>query len=120
MYRRRWPRFLLLFIVFAPIAIFIFGSIVRLLWNGVLHPVLNVNEINFWQALGILVLSKILFTGFMGGGPRRYRRRMMRDWDKLTPEEKERFREEWRNRCGDWGTKPWSSGGEGTQTSTQI
>jgi hypothetical protein len=43
--------------------------------------------INFWQAVGILVLSKILFGGFRGRpGPHMYwRRRMMERWDQMTP-----------------------------------
>jgi hypothetical protein len=118
MKRRRWPRFLFLILIIGPIAIFVFGSVVMLLWNNVLTPVLNVREVTFWQALGLLVLSKILFTGFMGGGRRQYRRRMMRDWERLTPEEKERFRDEWKNRCGPWGEKPWNAGSNTAQPST--
>jgi hypothetical protein len=118
--KRRWPRFLFFLLVVGPLAIFIFGSVVMLLWNNVLTPVLKVGEVTFWQALGILVLSKILFAGFMGGGGRRYyRRRMWRDWEKLTPEEKERYREEWRNRCGPWSERQWNAG-TGTETSSQI
>ena len=119
-YRRRWPRFLLFALILVPLAIFIFGSIVQLLWNNVLAVVLNVHTVTFWQALGILALSKILFTGFMGGGRRYYRRRMMPDWDKLSPEEKEKFRQEWRDRCGPWGERAWNSGSESSQTSTQA
>jgi len=57
--------------IFIPIAIvagvFIFGSLVMFLWNSILPAVLGVSIITFWQALGILVLSKILFGGFRGG-----------------------------------------------------
>ena len=57
-----------IFIPFAIAAgIFLFGWVVMQLWNGILPSVLGVNTITFWQAIGILVLSKILFGGFKGG-----------------------------------------------------
>jgi len=48
--------------------------------------------ISFWQALGLLVLSKILLGGFRGRpGPRMFwRRRMMERWAQMTPEEREK------------------------------
>jgi hypothetical protein len=86
---------------------FIIGAVVMLLWNNVLAPVVHISTISFWQALGILVLSKILFGGFRGGGwgPRNYywKRRMMQKWNNMTPEEKQRFKSQWEARCGDWG-----------------
>ncbi|HLK29797.1 MAG TPA: hypothetical protein VKT28_14560 [Puia sp.] len=82
----------------------IFGGIVMLLWNNVLVPVLHISLISFWQAVGILVLSKILFGGFRGGGPwgrrREWKEKMRQRWENMTPEEKEKFKEEWQNRCG--------------------
>jgi Ca2+/H+ antiporter, TMEM165/GDT1 family len=94
--------------IFIPIAIaagvFIFGSVVMLLWNGILPAVIGVSTITFWQALGILALSKILFGGFGGahghhkcngdGHERKGR------WMHLSPEERETMKEEWRSRCG--------------------
>lgn len=84
-------------------AIFGFGAVVMLLWNAILPDVLHVTTITYWQALGILVLSKILFGGFVGGGgkkcggPSRGFREKFRN---MTDEEKARFKEAWRNRCG--------------------
>ena len=110
----RIGRMILLFILIAPIAIFIFGSVIMLLWNNVLTPVLHVSTITFWQGLGILVLSKILFGGFRGGpGPRRqyWKQRMMQKWDNMTPEEKEKFKQGWQSRCGEWGYRSSERGG---------
>src|SRR4051812_29683327 len=54
------------------------GFIVESLWNAVVSPVFGWRLITFWQALGLLLLSKILFGGFHrhvgGGGP--WKRRM--------------------------------------------
>jgi len=93
--------------IFIPIAIaagvFIFGSVVMLLWNALLPAVFGISTITFWQALGILVLSKILFGGF--GGHRGYQKyhshspEWREKWMNMTPEEKEKLRTEWRVRC---------------------
>ena len=94
--------------IFAPIAIaagiFIFGSVVMLLWNALLPAVLGVGTITFWQALGILILSKILFGGFSGGhGHHRSHHGGMHNmrgkWMHLNPEEREKMKTEWRSRC---------------------
>ena len=90
--------------IFAPLAIvagvYIFGSLVMLLWNGILPAVFGFHTITFWQALGILVLSKILFGGFGGhhrhGHSGHYHNSK---WMHLTPEEREKMKEEWRSRC---------------------
>jgi len=96
--RRRW-----FFIGPAAIAglalvIFLGGEIVKLLWNWLLPTLFGWREITFWQAFGLLALCRILFGGF--GGHRSYRsgiRRRMAErwaerWDRMTPEERERFR----------------------------
>ncbi len=105
MNRSFWPRRIFLFVLFAACAIIVFGGIVMLLWNNILVPVLSIHAITFWQALGILVLSKILFGGFRGGwaGKRHYwKQRMQQKWNNMTPGEKERFKQEWQKRCGGW------------------
>ena len=108
----RTIRIILLVLFVGPVAIFIFGSIVMWLWNNALVPVLHISEVTFWQALGILVLSKILFGSFRGGRSRRdypsWKERIKQKWDRMTPEEKEKFKEKWKDRW--WrGYKPWDS-----------
>ena len=55
-----------------------------------------------WQAVGILALCRILFGGFGHRGFYRsnFRRRMSERWEQMTPEERERFRQGIRARCG--------------------
>lgn len=98
-------------VLFIPIFIggfFLFTFLVMLLWNAILPAVIPaIKAVSFWQAMGILVLSKILF-GFGGGGwgykRRRWREKMEEKFNAMTPEEKERFKAEWKNRCGGrWG-----------------
>ena len=93
--------------IFIPIAIaagvFIFGSVVMLLWNALLPAVFGIGTITFWQALGILVLSKILFGGFGGHhGHHKYHshsHEWREKWMNMPPEEKEKLRMEWKGRC---------------------
>ncbi|MEJ7680740.1 MAG: hypothetical protein WKG06_23390 [Segetibacter sp.] len=103
MKRSFWMRKIAGFVLMAAAAIMLFTFIVMTLWNSILAPVLNVHIIDFGQALGILILSKILFGGFRGGrwgGRGRYWNSEMRNkWQTMTPEEKEKFKQEWRNGC---------------------
>jgi Ca2+/H+ antiporter, TMEM165/GDT1 family len=94
-------------VLFIPIAIaagiFIFGWVVMHLWNGILPAVLGVSTITFWQALGILVLSKILFGGFKcghGHSKFHYGHDWHHKWMQMSPEEREKMKAEWKERCG--------------------
>jgi len=103
-------------LVFAPLAIlamlffaFLGGEIVKLLWNWLLPDLFGWRTITFWQALGLLVLCRILFGGFGGHRSvrsnvgRRMRERMHEKWEGMTPEEREKFRDAMRDR---WGFVP--------------
>ena len=78
------------------------GEIVLQLWNWLLPPLFGLRQITFWQALGILVLCRILFGRLGGPGSYRrgFRRRISERWEQMTPEERERFRQGMRGRCG--------------------
>jgi len=95
-------------VLFVPIfigGVFLFTWGVMLLWNAVLPAAIPaVKAITFWQAMGIFVLSKILFGFNKGWGGRRggWRERMDKKWSTLTPEEKEKIKGEWQHRCGNW------------------
>lgn len=88
--------------LFATLAVTAVSFLVMSLWNVLMPGIFAVRAISFWQALGLLVLSKILFGGFRpyaGGGPR-WRRRMMARWEQMTPEEREKFKQGMRRGCG--------------------
>lgn len=99
-----WFRKISGFIVLAIAFIGLFGWIVMELWNAILVPVLQVGAVTFWQAIGILVLCKILFGGFKKswGEKHKWGNEMKEKWQQMTPEEKEKFKEEWRNKCKTW------------------
>jgi Ca2+/H+ antiporter, TMEM165/GDT1 family len=106
MEKRFKARKLFMFIPLAILGIAVFGFVVMILWNALLPAVLGVKAISFWQALGILVLSKILFGGFSGGRGgmgyrgRQWKQQMQDKWAVMNPEEREKLKAEWKNRCG--------------------
>lgn len=110
--KKFWIKKGLLILIFGIAAILVFGLVVMSLWNAVLPAVLGVKTISFMQALGILLLSKILFGGFGGGrrggwGNKGKWMDMKEKFSGMTPAEKEKFKDEWRNRCGGrWAIRP--------------
>lgn len=102
-----WAKKIAGFIAMGVVFGALLGWIVMTLWNSVLTTVVNVPLIGFWQALGLLVLCKILFGGVgggrWGGGRGKYWNKEMREkWQGMTPEEREKVKEEWRSRCSMW------------------
>ena len=97
--RRKWIFLAPLAIVGLLLFVALGGEVVRQLWNRLLPTLFGVREITFWQAVGILALCRILFGGFGHHGSHS-RRRMGERWDQMTPEERERFRQGMRRRCG--------------------
>jgi hypothetical protein len=85
----------------AVIACIVFGFVVKSLWNILIPPIFGWHTITFWQGLGLLLLTKILFGGFHrhgGGGRNHWKQRMKDRWEHMTPEEREKFRNGMR--CG--------------------
>jgi len=104
--KRFWFKKIFMFVIFFIAAVLLFGAVVMGLWNAILPAVLGVKTITFMQALGILLLSKILFGGFGRRGGWRgekhnaWKGKMAEKWATMTPEEREKFKAEWKNRCG--------------------
>ena len=108
-------------LVFLAMALFIAvgGWVVMSLWNWLTPALFGFRTVTFWQALGLLALCRILFGGFRirGGGVsrsetrKRIAERMAERWEKMTPEERERYRQSWRGR---WCRTPDAAPGEST------
>lgn len=99
---QRWMKRAAKITAIGLVALGIFGFIVMSLWNWLGPSVFGLRPITFWQALGILILAKILFGGFRGrpGYGGHWRRRMRERWDEMSPEERERFRQGAFGSCG--------------------
>lgn len=95
-HRRRYWLFGLGFVILFVLA----GVVVQMLWNGILPAITGAGTLSLLQALGLIILSRILvgawhkprtFYGKPWGAHR---------WMNMTEEEKIKFSREWQNRCG--------------------
>jgi hypothetical protein len=110
--RKRWFWMVPLAILAIAVFTFVGGQIVMLLWNWLLPPLFGWHQITFWQALGLLVLCRVLFGGLGRhghGGP--FRHRMRDGCRRMSPEEREKFRQAMRER--------WEFGASGGQPAGQ-
>jgi len=98
--------------ILIPALLALVSYVVMELWNNLLPAILHVGVINFWQAMGIFILCKILFGfgkggrgfGGFGGGAPWMRNKMEARFNNMTPEEKERFKQKMAERmCGGFG-----------------
>jgi hypothetical protein len=94
-----------LFVFVLPVFLVVFAGLiwgVSALWNWLMPSIFGLRMITYWQALGLMVLSWILFRGFrgpsMGRGPWRYGLRER--WGRMTPAEREEFVKGLNSRCG--------------------
>jgi hypothetical protein len=100
--KRKWifivPLAILAMLLFTVIG----GEIVLHLWNWLVPALFGWRQITFWQALGLLILCRILFGGHRWRGPGRssFRRRMAQRCQPRTPEEREQFRQRVREYFG--------------------
>ena len=103
--KRRWIGKGIKIALFVAVALVVLNFGFMTLWNGLMPALFGWHAIGFWQAAGLLVLSRILFGGLRGRGghPGHWRRRWTGRWEQMTPDEKEKFREGMKNRCGHWG-----------------
>jgi hypothetical protein len=124
--KRWWLFYALKFLVCMVLGALALGFIVMTLWNWLLPDVFNspAMTITFIQALGLLALSRILFSGFgrwgcrhhgCGGGRREHwKKKFEEKLASMTPEEREKFKQNYKKCCnwgpGEEGAKPASEG----------
>jgi len=108
-YRRGgWGWWCIFILPLAAVAVFAVGYVVMALWNCLmpsLFPTLNIGPLTYWHALGLLLLCKILFGGFHRHhrgwrGRRQMNAAWKEKWMQMSDEEKAKFKDEWKNRCG--------------------
>jgi len=99
-FKKRWY----LFIPLAIAGFIAFGFITMHLWNWLMPAVFHLPEITFWQTVGLMLLARlILGFGCHGGRHNEHFRSKMYDkWEKMTPEEREQFREHLRLHQPPW------------------
>ena len=91
-------RFLKIFLM-VVVGVAALSGVVMLLWNWLIPNLfIGGKQIDYVQAMGVLLLSKILFGGFKGHcGNGHWRQHRL---EKMTPEEREKFQTGMRGGCG--------------------
>ena len=95
--KNRKPLFLLI-----PITIFFgIGFVTMVLWNFLIPSLFGLKSITYFQALGLFLLSRILFGSFGFGNkkPPFANAKFKENMINMTDEERQKFKEEWKNRC---------------------
>jgi hypothetical protein len=98
-FRKRWYLFIPLIIA----GFVAFGLATMYLWNWLMPAIFHLPEITFWQTIGLMILSRLIlgFGGHHGRQHDHFRGKMYDKWEKMTPEEREKFREQLKHRV------PW-------------
>jgi hypothetical protein len=95
--KNRKPLFLLI-----PITIFFgTGFVTMLLWNFLIPSLFGLKSITYFQALGLFLLSRIIFGsfGFRNKKPPFANAKFRENMINMNDEERQKFKEEWKNRC---------------------
>ena len=104
--KARWVLRAFKMAAFIVVAMLVIGFVVMGLWNVLVPELFHGPVLTFWQAVGLLLLAHILLRGW---GPWRHshgwrhegwKHRMEEKLAAMTPEEREKFKDEWRRRCG--------------------
>nr|HPH47772.1 hypothetical protein [Chryseolinea sp.] len=93
------------------LAIIAFGFGTMWLWNWLVPTLFNGPIITFWQTLGLILLSKIFFSGFGGkshnhhngnGFGAQWKRRFVEKVSSLSPQEREAFKQKMKDKWCSW------------------
>jgi hypothetical protein len=88
---------ILKYVFFGLLAALAFGAVLMLLWNWLVPDIFGGPELNLLQAIGLLVLSKILFGGlgnrFSSHKKEMWKKHYDSKLSKMNPEEREKFKE---------------------------
>jgi hypothetical protein len=94
------------------------GFITMSLWNWLVPDLFHGPEINYWQALGLFILSKILLSSFGGKGRHHnghWKPYWKNRWASMSPEDRERFKQKMNEKWCRPGQAP-STGDSGSST----
>ncbi|CAL1516632.1 hypothetical protein [Chitinophaga sp. MM2321] len=90
--------------------------VTMLLWNWLIPEIFHGPVITYWQALGLLLLGKLLFgwhnhqRGFGPWGQRgQWKEKIKERMANMSPEQRERMKEHLRNHCGPGRFNRWNN-----------
>jgi len=115
-FRGRWVAKGAAFLMLVLTVVAVVSFVVMSLWNALIPNLFHGPVLQYWQAVGLLILSRLLFGGFRGRGhgwhsrgPGGWRRHWRHHWENMTPEERERLRAKMKERCGWYPDEPPAS-----------
>jgi hypothetical protein len=89
------------------LAILLFGFGTMYLWNWIMPYLFHLPVIDFYMAIGMVLLSKILFGSIRvkngGWGQRRF---WKAKWESMSDDDREKFKQDFAERC----RKKWGKG----------
>jgi len=103
-YQYNWRKRRFFFIPIFLFGLFAMSAIVMILWNAIIPAVSGILPLSYWQAMGVLILCRILFSGFKFRGNHGHRPPFMHPslrnrLMEMTDEERAQFKNQWRERC---------------------
>lgn len=88
------------------IGIFATSAIVMLLWNWIIPGISTLSPLSYWQAMGLLILCRILFGDFHfkrhhhGFRKAHFAHAAFKDkFMDMNENEKQQFKDQWKSRC---------------------
>lgn len=98
------------FLVLGLAVLALLGGLTQALWNWLIPDLFGGPAVSFWQALGLLALSKILFFTFGRSFRSRgthWGYRWKREWEKMSPEQRDQLKARMKEKWCSWegGTK---------------
>ena len=91
------------------LAFLFLGYATMYLWNWIMPYLFHLPTVDFYMAIGMVALSKILLGGIRVNasgaqwGPKKY---WKAKWESMSAEEKDQFKKEFAERCKNkWGKK---------------
>ena len=77
------------------------------IWNRTIPAVFGLKEIDYWQALGLLVISRIMIGGFgfrwaNAGKQKFWRERVKMKMQHMSPDERDEFKRKLSQKCKEW------------------
>jgi hypothetical protein len=113
------------FVVIGVLAVVAFGLLTQFLWNWLVPELFAGPIISFWQALGLLLLSKLLFWGMSSGKGKwsshrnhQWKQQWKERYTNLSPEDKEKFKQRFKEKWCAWEESPTRSTSETQQDIT--
>ncbi len=101
--KRHFPRGvkIALFALLALAILALLAFVVMSLWNWLTPALFGWKTLGYWQAVGLIILCRLLFGGFGPRGRRGFARHRMRErWEQMTPEQREKLRQSFGECCG--------------------